>query len=108
MEDITVLLLEIAEYPWEAIYLLAESLNVKIDEQEPTKKKTWLVLGMLEEWEEKRRENDEPAQKVLHRTLLEIDIQWEKESVRPKFKDLKKPNFIKLARKMDIQSNVHG
>ena len=110
-EDVTILASEIITYPWKAICMFAKALNVKMYQREPAKRKIWLVLGMLMEWEEKRREDDEPPKKVLAGTLLELESRWKKveseESVDyPRCYE--KPDFVKLARKMDIQGKLHS
>ena len=91
---------EIIDYPWNAICMLAEELNVKIYRKEPKNKKVWLVLGMLMEWEGKRRKDDESAKKVLARNMIKLDSMW---TVDDQIVD-----FKKLARKLDIQGNLHA
>ena len=111
-EDVTFLASEIVAYPWEAICMFAEALKVKTYRAEPAKRKIWLVLGMLMEWEEKRREDDEPPKKVLAGVLLELESRWKKVeselSVNYEDECHKKPDFIKLARKMDIQGKLQS
>ena len=84
--------------------MFAEALKVKIYRAEPAMRNIWLVLRMLVEWEEKRRD-DEPPKKVLAKTLLELESQWKKVESEELVDYIcyKKPNFIKLARKIDIQ-----
>ena len=105
LSDVTKVVEEIIKYPTQAVELLAQELGVEgyfKEQQKQGQKGMWLLLAMMNEWQKHLNEEDESPKKVLARHLVAVDGKYKELTA----KKTPKIDFIKLARKIDMQGKT--
>lgn len=99
-EDVSMLAVEIGQYPWDAIAIFAKELNSPIsDDHQSKKRKWWFIFQMIMEWEQNQK--NESVKKELAMKLISAHDEWK---VNEKDVTKKVVRFKRLARKLDIQA----
>ncbi len=99
--DAETLATEISKYPWIAIDMFAKKLRAKTYLTKPEKKQEWVVMGMIREWEGRRRQDDESSKKAMAGMLMELHQEWTEKNKLPD--GTQRPEFNNLARQLDFQ-----
>ena len=99
-----------SKYPWEAVCMLADELNVRIYITKPKERneRAFVIMQMLMEWH-KEYEYDESPKKVLARKFISINSHWEQkhEHTEKEDEEEEEPKFKRLARQLDMQGTVY-
>ncbi len=85
--------------------MFAKKLRAKTYLIDPKKKQEWVVMGMIMEWEGRRRDDDESSKKVMAGMLMELHQEWktERNQLPHGTQVIKWPEFNNLARQLDFQ-----
>lgn len=96
---------EISSYPYKAIEKFAKELGTKelLPAASGSLKKnwTWSIIAMVHKWQAELSSGIESSRKEMALRLLNVESELENENFTPK----RKPEFKKLARRIDMQGN---
>ena len=98
-EDVSMLAVEICQYPWDAITIFAKELYSPISDDNRSKKQNWwFIFQMIMEWAQNQK--NESVKKELAMKLISAHDEWK---VNEQDVTKKVVRFKRLARKLDIQ-----
>ena len=98
-EEVSMLAVEIGQYPWDAITIFAKELYSPISDDHRSKKQNWwFIFQMIMEWAQNQK--NESVKKELAMKLISAHDEWK---VNEQDVTKKVVRFKRLARKLDIQ-----